>query len=182
MSQEGSKQLFWTSDAKARYLKWEIVAAKYNSQDDSYMQISELRFINKDTNVFQWPSDIECIDHSDWLTTPVDGYWRTKAQGGECSENLFDGSVYTKFTTKHLARFPFCVTFDLKSDALDLGVFNRYQWYTANDDTSFQNRTPTSWNMYVSKDALVWNLLDHVEDFTAPIANYTLAYTSNCLS
>jgi len=61
---------------------------------------------------------------------------------------------------------------------LDLKTFNRYQWYTANDDTSFANRSPTSWQLFISNDSSRWNLLDKVENFTAPVANFTLAYTS----
>lgn len=175
---EAKRQLFWKNGLKVRYIKWEVLEAKFVSTDDSYMQISELRFIDNDATIFQWPSEAECIDHSDWLTTAASGYWMTKAQGGECSERLLDGSVYTKFTTKHLARFPFYITFDLGRQCLDIGIWNRYQWYTANDDTSFSKRTPTSWNMFASVDGNSWILLDHVEGFTAPIANYTLAYTS----
>ena len=91
---------------------------------------------------------------------------------------MLDGSVSTKFTVRHLAQFPFHVTFDLGSPCLDICVWNRYQWYTANDDTTYPDRTPTSWNMFASVDGNNWILLDHIEGFTVPVANYTLAYTS----
>lgn len=91
---------------------------------------------------------------------------------------LLDGDISTKFCTQHSARFPFHITFDLGSLCLDICVWNRYQWYTANDDTAFPDRTPTSWNMFASVDGSSWILLDHVEGFNAPIADYTLAYTS----
>ena len=172
---EGERQLFWQNDGKFRFLKWQFDAV----QSDQYMQISELRFIDQEANIFQWPyAEVVCIDHSSHLTTGDKDIWYTKDMGHECAESLLDCKVDTKFCCNHHHQVPFFITFDLGSQCLDLKTFNRYQWYTANDDTSFANRSPTSWQLFISNDSSRWNLLDKVENFTAPVANFTLAYTS----
>ena len=44
---EAKKQIFWNDGIlKARYIKWEVLEAKFVTTDDSFMQVSELRFIN----------------------------------------------------------------------------------------------------------------------------------------
>ncbi len=176
---EGERQLFWQNDSKFRFLKWQFDAV----QSDEYIQISELRFIDQDANIFQWPfEDLYCIDHSTHIGISITGQWYGKGQHNECAESLLDCKVDTKFCCNHHHQVPFFIAFDLGSQCLDLKTFNRYQWYTANDDTSFANRSPTSWQLFISNDSIKWDLLDKVENFTAPIANFTLAYTSQRLA
>lgn len=172
---EAKKQLFWKNRLKARYIKWEILQTK----SDRYLQVGDLRFIDERNNIFQWPWDeLRCIDYSNWLTTADKGVWYTKEIGYECAEYLLDLNLEKKFCCEHYQKKPFFVTFDLGSNCLDISVYTKYQWYTAKDDTVAPNRTPTSWNMFASVDGNNWTLLNHVEGFIAPVANYTLAYTS----
>ena len=43
---EAKQQIFWNNSLKARYIMWEVLEAKFVTTDDSFMQVSELRFIN----------------------------------------------------------------------------------------------------------------------------------------
>lgn len=44
---EAKKQIFWNGGiSKARFIKWEVLEAKFVTTDNSSMQVSELRFIN----------------------------------------------------------------------------------------------------------------------------------------
>lgn len=158
-------------DAKlARYLKWEIqdVADSQDVNGHKYMQVSELRFVDLSGKSFQYDVSAECLKYTTGLD--VGGVWRT-----EWPENLLDGDVSTKMTIEYGYVLPFHFVFDLKTP-VNLGIYSRYQWWTANDDEDFPDRSPTAWKLSYSNDLSTWKVLDEVSNFTAPISNYALAY------
>lgn len=125
--QEAKKQLFWAKPFIAQHLKLEICQIRNATPyENIYMQMSELRFIDKAGEPFEWPAELECADHSSWLTTSNTNVWNTKADGGQCAERLLDNKLDDKFCVWHHKQFPFQVTYDLKSKCLDLSKYSRY--------------------------------------------------------
>lgn len=151
MESAASRQIFWAAHDLVRYIKLQIDAvAGVEIGNGKIMQISELRFITPSGKSFAWNYDAAtCIDYTRSLTTGITGKWYTKAMGGECAERLLDNDVTTKFCCKYTT-LPFYVTFDLGGECLDIARYNRYQWWTANDQSEYPTRSPISWQLLVA--------------------------------
>ena len=168
--QEATKILMWSEEhfKTARYLKIEITAIQRTIEFE-YVQMSRFDFIDISNNRFQYSSTTDIVED---LTTDK----RKRGNSTEYPARLLDGSVSTKWCCYGIV--PYVLVFDLGLDTqLDLSIYTRYTWHTANDSVQHQ-RNPTAWNIYVSNDLKTWYLLDAIEDFTTIVGNQQLAFTS----
>jgi len=68
--------------------------------------------------------------------------------------------------------------YDLKSPRLDLSVYKKWSWYTANDTWSEDGRNPTIFKLQVSNDNNKWYTVDQNTDSRniKTTENWKLAY------
>lgn len=166
-----------------KYLKIAILS-KSEDIAPSYVQIGEWEFIDKDGSAKTFSTLPQPIAAS----LKSDEFLRVDAN--EDVPQLFDGNVRTKCCkiggwTGNGFTAPICPLWfvvDLGDETLDLTIYNRYRWYTANDTASQPARNPTGWALYASEDNVNWILLDYVENQDPTNANYSLAYTSESLT
>ncbi len=95
--------------------------------------------------------------------TYVDG---SSGNGGEGAENLWDNNTATKFCT---ADFP---TQSMAVYANPITV-DGIIMATANDNASYNQRSPYEWAIYVSADGVNWTAIAYGDDYFFEETNYT---------
>ncbi|MBR4204055.1 MAG: hypothetical protein IKQ92_01110 [Clostridia bacterium] len=100
---------------------------------------------------------------------PITGYeWEdgTSGNGGEGPENLWDGDTSTKFCTS---------SFPIESVASLDGVYKvtGFTMATANDNASYNGRSPSGWTVSVSSDGTNWTKLASGSDAFFEELNFT---------
>ena len=169
------------NSAVFRYMKIQFNSFA-SDNTEKFIQMSELKFIDADGNAKAWPNGVTILGGS----TAVAVDW-TSETWTESPKYLFDGSTSTKFCGyfPNSTEMPAWFTVDLgdpsSGGGIDLSVYTRYQWWTANDSTQ-HHRCPGSWQIFVSNDGTSFTCIDEVTSFTSVNQNYALAYTSNAIT
>ena len=179
-----ARQTLWINGKKTtvfRYLKIKFNSAA--SDNVGFIQMSEFKFIDADGNAKTYPNGVTVVGGSDFSA----GDW-TDTSWSEGPRYLFDNSVYTKlcfYILNSSSDMPAWFVVDLgdpqDGGGIDLSVYTRYQWWTANDNAT-QYRCPGSWQIFVSNDGTSFTCIDEVTSFTSVNQNYALAYTSGYLT
>ena len=97
----------------------------------------------------------------------------TPGFNNEGAENILDNQTSTKYCANYTSGM--YITIDAGSgNGFDLAIYNKYQWYTANDEPA---RDPVSWIISASNNGTNWKTLAQVSNATILTERYTLAYT-----
>ena len=146
-----------------RYLKLEV-DSQYGS--DKVIQMSRIEFIDSSGNYVNAPtmSNYNLVG----CTAP----------SAEQPPKAFDHSVDTKMCLTDIT-FPISVTMDFGQLWLNTNIYNRWQWYTANDFTPARNMK--TYRLYGSVDGNTWYLFDSQVDGSYTTQTKTLAYTGNII-
>ena len=129
--------------------------------------MSELKFIDADGNAKTWPNRVTTLGGS--TAEAIDWTSETWTEG---PNYLFDGSTSTKFCGYFLnsTEMPVWFVVDLgdpqDGGGIDLSIYTRYQWWTANDSATHY-RCPGSWQVFVSNDGTNFTCIDEVTSFTS---------------
>lgn len=144
-----------------RYLRMTITAIRGSG---STVQLSEIKLEDSDNGLdFTWP-----------VTTTVTS--SIQAVSNEPAQNLIDGSTSTKFCSTAFSSGA-TLTIDLgEGNHVDLGLYNTWQWYTANDEPG---RDPISFSLDVSNDGTHWLSVDSVSDANITETREALAYSGS---
>lgn len=144
-----------------RYLRMTITAIRVSG---STVQLSEIKLEDSDNGLdFTWP-----------VTTTVTS--SIQAVSNEPAQNLIDGSTSTKFCSTAFSSGA-TLTIDLgEGNHVDLGLYNTWQWYTANDKPE---RDPISFSLDVSNDGTHWLSVDSVSDASITETRQALAYSGS---
>ncbi len=141
-----------------RYIKFSVT--KRRGGGSGYIQLSELRFLNADDEIFVWPSGTTIT-----ATSSATGSY-------ESVEKLIDGNT----STKYCGSTPGYVTFEIdlgESGSIDISIYRTWQWYTANDAT---DRDPISFSLSLSEDGVEYIEFDSVSDAEVTTTRSALAY------
>lgn len=141
---------------------------RWSYQTGYCMQFSRIEFLNGAGELFQYPSSTTAT------ATNIGG-----AASSEDLKNCLDHKTSTKtcLTDCFAARTePVYITFDMKSQCLDLTRYSRWQWWTANDTSGYPNRNLKTYSLEVSADGEDWITVDAVVDGHYTSSNYSLAY------
>ena len=147
---------------KARYLQFKI-----QNYGDAYTQFSELAFFNSSGSQFAFPSSTtyECSiavfgnNISQKPDKAIDGLTSTKACIKSSSNN-------------------FTITYDLKSNALDLAIYNIFKIYAGDDNVIFQNRSVKNIEIYAKEsDQLQFTLVHSASNIPKQTTNYDVGYS-----
>ena len=76
---------------------------------------------------------------------------------------------------------PMSLVLDVSSNPLDITVFQRWQYYNANDNATATGRTWVEGEILGSVDGNTWWRLDVFNDTSITNTNYALAYTGNLI-
>ena len=144
-----------------RYLRMTITAIRGNG---STVQLSEIELVDSDNGAdFPWPA-----------TTAVTS--SIQAVSSEPAQNIIDGSTSTKFCSTAFTSGA-ALTIDLgEGNRVDLGLYNTWQWYTANDAPE---RDPASFSLDVSNDGTHWLSVDSVSGASITETRQALAYSGS---
>lgn len=142
-----------------RYLRMTITAIR---DSGSIVQLSEIDLVASDNGAdFPWPA-----------TTAVTS--SIQAVSSEPAQNIIDGSTSTKFCSTAFTSGA-TLTIDLgEGNRVDLGLYNTWQWYTANDAPE---RDPVSFSLDVSNDGTHWLSVDSVSGASITETRQALAYS-----
>ena len=151
----------------ARYLRMTITAKR--SSTENLLQLSEIKLVTTNGTAFAWPSGTSV---SAKVSTG-----NVSTSSSETPAKLIDNSVSTKMCAQNGKNLPCTITIDLGSGkSIDLSVYSRWQWYTAND---VANRDPTSFSFSASNDGVKWVELNAATNATVTTSRRALAYTGN---
>lgn len=144
-----------------RYLRMTITAIRSGG---STVQLSEIELVDSDNGTdFPWPA-----------TTAVTS--SIQAVSSEPAQNIIDGSTSTKFCSTAFTSGA-TLTIDLgEGNRVDLGLYNTWQWYTANDAPE---RDPVSFSLDVSNDGTHWLSVDSVSGASITETRQALAYSGS---
>lgn len=132
-------------------------------------QFSEIQFIDSNETTYEWPIGTTCyntVDHMNVGTFGVDQF----------PNKLIDGNISTKMCAINLGNtryVNFDIYIDLCNPALDILKFNRWRWWTGDDNPG---RDPMTFSLYMSNDASRWTLVDYAEDVAITNQRHTIAY------
>ena len=152
---------------KARYLQFKI-----QNYGDTFTQFSELAFFSSSGSQFAFPSTAtyECSitafgSNSEKPEKAIDGLTSTKARIRSSSNN-------------------FTLTYDLKSNALDLAIYNIFKIYASNDNATYQNRSVKNIEIYAkesgqSQFTLIHSASNIPKQTTNNAVGYSVVLTSN---
>ncbi len=151
----------------ARYLRMTITAKR--SSTENLLQLSEIKLVTTNGTAFAWPSGTS-------VSAKVSN-GNVSTSSSETPAKLIDNSVSTKMCAQNGKNLPCTITIDLGSGkSIDLSVYSRWQWYTAND---VANRDPTSFSFSASNDGVKWVELNAATNATITTSRRALAYTGN---
>ena len=119
---------------KARYLQFKI-----QNYGDTFTQFSELAFFNPSGSQFAFPS-----------ATTYECSITQFGSNAEKPEKAIDGLTSTKTCIRSSSNY-FTLTYDLKSNALDLAMYNIFKIYAGNDNASYQNRSVKNIEIYAKE-------------------------------
>lgn len=135
---------------------------------ESMMQFSDIRFVDESGNFFQYANDAEC--------TCDDGQGHTPWYGHESPEKLIDNSTDTKLCYLDTNYSVPSIIINFGSTPLDIDVYTKWQWYTANDS---YERDPVSFEFYISEDGITYNLVSEEVNYDVTTDRRSLAYEGN---
>lgn len=152
---------------KARYLQFKI-----QNYGDAFTEFSELAFFNSSGSQFVFPS---ATTHECSITQ-----FRSNS---EKPEKAIDGLTSTK-TCIRSSFNNFTLTYDLKSNALDLSIYNIFKIYAGNDNETWQNRSVKNIEIYAKEsDQLQFTLVHSASSIPKQTTNnavgYSVVLTSN---
>ena len=152
---------------KARYLQFKI-----QNYGDAYTQFSELAFFNQLGSQFAFPS-----------TTTCECSITAFGSNSETPEKAIDGLTSTKARIRSSSN-NFTLTYDLKSNALDLAIYNIFKIYTSNDNATYQNRSVKNIEIYAkesgqSQFTLIHSASNIPKQTTNNAVGYSVVLTSN---
>lgn len=154
---------FNTHNTNYRYIRFVINAIR-DSGRQYYTQLSILRFLDANGNIYPYPSGTT-------VTTSLSGY--ASSESPAC---IIDGNTGTKFCSPWSAGG--YLTIDLgASGGIDINKYSRFQWYTANDGDW---RDPVSFDLYFSTDGSNFIKTFSVTNASITTSRQTLAYTGTC--
>jgi hypothetical protein len=142
-----------------RFLKWHITGTRNTSP---YVQMSEIKFLDHNGSAYTFSSNVG--------GTVVNGI----VVDGPATA-LVDGNVFTKLCVNWNNDY-IDIVFDLQSGyELDLNTYNRFQWYTANDEV---DRDPSKWILYGANisDFSDEVILNQAIGYIAPTERQVLGY------
>ena len=159
-----SRQNLWKRNADlVRYIRLVVNALPVGNL--AVLQISRLELLRDNGTQFDWPASTQC-------TATGVGYFPVN----ETQDKVLDHNVNTKTCPNQLT-FPVVFTFDIgKKNAFKVNEFTAWQWWTANDSTSYPHRSPSSFSLQFSKNGEEWITVDSVENYSAPTQNYAIGY------
>lgn len=132
---------------------------------ESIMQFSDIRFVDESCNFFQYANDAECICDN----VPENPPW----YGHEGPDKLIDNSTDTKLCYLDSNYSVTNIIINFGSTPLDIDVYTKWQWYTANDS---YERDPISFEFYISEDGITYYLVSEEVDYDVTTDRYSLAY------
>lgn len=149
------------TESEYRYIIFDIASVRDNSE--TYVSLSDIRFLDSDGNAFVFPSGTE-------ITSTLTTY------PGEGAENLIDNNVNTKMTayTWSSSRYESVLITLPEGKYLDIDTYNQFAWYTENYSSS---RDPISWFVGVSKDNTSYTLVNSESNYSVTTSRSALAYT-----
>ncbi len=112
-----------------RYLRLDLLAIRGTN---NYVQMSMIRFVSDVIGAFPFPAATSAVANV--------------GNRGDGPQNLVDGITTTKFCgnwSEHPGDVH--IIFDLGPGGVDISVFDKFEWYTANDDNA---RDPITWTLY----------------------------------
>lgn len=142
-----------------RYIKFSVI--KRRSGGSGYIQLSEIEFLDRNGNKFLWPQDTVITASS------------TPADVSEDAINIIDGLTSTKYCGNTPGYVDFIIDLG-ESNAIDIGAYRIWCWYTAND---YNSRDPVSFSLSVSDDGIDYEEVDSIVDATITTARSELAYS-----
>lgn len=130
-----------------------------NRSNNTYTQLSDVVIKNDNGNY-------------SWSGTSVSG---SSSDTGEGPGNLIDGNTASKYCAiiTPTTSTPLTITFTLGT-TLDIETYNKWSWYTANDQ---DGRDPVTFSLFGSDNGSDWYELDHAENADITTSRRTLAYT-----
>lgn len=141
-----------------RHYRFQLMGIKKYNGSDRYMQFSELKLYNGETDV-----------------TPLRSGWSCGSvnyAGSNIPANALDGSVDTKWCDKTFGDEGSWNNCWIQVDYAQSQPLTSYAFYTANDGAW---RDPGSWQVMASSDGIVWYVIDEVVGYSAPDARKALA-------
>lgn len=152
---------------KARYLQFKI-----QNYGDAFTQFSKLAFFNSSGSQFAFPS-----------TTTYECSITSFGSSSENPEKAIDGLTSTKTCIRSSSN-NFTITYDLKSNALDLAIYNIFKIYAGNDNVAYQNRSVKNIEIYAKESGQLQFTLVHSassipKQTTNNAVGYSVVLTSN---
>ena len=124
-----------------RYLKFIVSEVRGANNDSPYIQLSKLEFTNSNSDIYSYP-----------IGTTING--NLTPVGSEVYANLLDGNTGTKLCAPWDKTTGLIITIDLGTvNPIDVNIYNIFNWYTANDTASFQERNPLCWELYGANES-----------------------------
>ena len=146
---------------KARYLQFKI-----QNYGDSFTQFSELAFFNASNVQFVFPSN-----------TTYECSITQFGNNNEKPEKAIDGQTDTKACIRSSSNY-FTLTYDLKSNALDLAVYNIFKIYAGNDNASYSNRSVKNIEIYAKENGQSqFTLIHSASNISKQTSNFKAGYT-----
>ena len=130
------------------------------------VQLSELAFYDAQTNRVNLSLSDAGVNKPAHLLSARQ-FTATSTTGNDPTVNAFDGNMGSKMCRNSTTSVPMTLTMRLKDDALPVA----YNFATAND--SFTSRSPVSWTVWASRDALNWTAVNVQDGQPYPAAQYT---------
>lgn len=130
------------------------------------IQLSELAFYDEQTNRVNLSLGDAGVDKPAHKLS-VRQFTATATTGNDPTEHAFDGDMGTKMCKNSMTAVPMTITMRLKDDAMPVG----YNFATANDSES--SRSPVSWTVWASKDAVNWTAVDVQDNQPYPTTHKT---------
>lgn len=151
------------SISTARYFKLEIYKNRGNT---NVTQLSKIDITDANGTIYSWSNNATATSNI------------TPASASESADKLIDGSTNTKLCVNNFtpsSESPLIVTIDA-SENIDFSVYNKWDWYTANDASE---RDPITYTLYASQNGTNWEEIDTVVDEIPTSARQVKAYTGD---
>ena len=149
-----------------RYACFKYYRFRIDATAGAALQLSEIKLFNGDADITQ--NSTVLWDDTSFNATFRDGFNPAKAVDGDLDTKWYDDRA----EPGHANSDKVWVTLAFSEPT----TVTRYQWFTADDSSSFPKRNPKSWRIQGSDDNEEWTNLDVVTDATPPAVTKELAY------
>lgn len=166
------KKLVWQKGAAAPLYRWIRMHISKVKANAGQVQLSEIKMLDKDGNVYPWPVGTTCYNTPNHINTGTFGT-------GQTPDKLIDGSTSTKMCAINLGSykyFDFDIYIDLGAETFDATKWCKWCWYTADDNPG---RDPVAFSLYLSIDATTWVPVDADAEASITATRFELAYTGD---